>query len=103
MPPPEPDIPQGDDIAMDPRPLIFLEKPHTENRGPFSTRRVVLAGLGSEMEYWIDLAVGWLEQGVPLDEEIVEALSRIAETRQKAQRLRHRSVALAKRWLREDG
>jgi hypothetical protein len=28
------------------------------------------------MEYWIDLAVGWLEQGVPLDEEIVEALSR---------------------------
>jgi hypothetical protein len=37
---------------------------------------VVLAGLESQMEYWIDLAVGWLEQGVPLDEEIVEALSR---------------------------
>ena len=60
----------------DPRPLIFLEKPYTENHGPFSTRRVVLAGLESQMEYWIDLAVGWLEQGVPLDEEIVEALSR---------------------------
>lgn len=88
---------------MDPRPLIFLEKPYTENHGPFSTRRVVLAGLESQMEYWIDLAVGWLEQGVPLDEEIVEALSRIAETRQKAQRLRHRSAALAKRWLREVG
>jgi len=37
---------------------------------------VVLAGLESQMEYWIDLAIGWLEQGVPLDEEIVETLSR---------------------------
>lgn len=36
----------------------------------------MLAGLESQIEYWIDLTVGWLEQGVPLDEEIVEALSR---------------------------
>jgi len=28
------------------------------------------------MEYWVPLAIGWLEQGVPLDEEIVETLSR---------------------------
>jgi hypothetical protein len=30
------------------------------------------------MEYWIDLADAWLEQGVPLDEGI-EAFGRIAE------------------------
>ncbi|WP_398496163.1 hypothetical protein [Variovorax sp.] len=86
---------------MDPRPLIFLEKPCAEYRGDFPVRTVVVAGLTSTMDYWTALAVGWLEQGFPLDEEIVEMLRNIAQTRHFPQQLRHRSVALARRWVRQ--
>ena len=89
---------------MDPRPLlIFLEAPYADYQGPAPAREVVLAGLGFQLNHWIGLAVGWLEQGAPLDEEIVEMLNRVAETRHYQQRIRHRSAALAKRWVRQGG
>ncbi len=81
--------------------LVFLETPYGEYQGPTSARQVVLAGLGSTMGYWIGLALGWLEQGFPLDVEIVEILRKVADTNSYAQRIRHRSAALAKRWIRE--
>lgn len=87
---------------MDPRPLlIFLEASYADYRGAVPARQVVLAGLGFPMDYWIGLAVGWLEQGAQLDDEIVEMLNRVAEAPNHAQRIRHRSKALARRWVRE--
>ena len=99
---PEPDIRQRRSIPMDPRPLlIFLEAPYAAYQGSLPARLVVLAGLGFQSDYWICLAVGWLEQGAPLDDEIVEMLNRVAETHHYEQRIRHRSAALARRWVRE--
>jgi hypothetical protein len=87
---------------MDPRLLlVLLEEPFAEYKGAATLREVLFAGLSSPSEYWVGLAVGWLEEGLELDQEIVEMLNRIAEKRHFPQRLRHRSAALAKRWIRE--
>ena len=99
---PESDIRQPSPVPMDPRPLlIFLEAPYADYLGSVPARQVVLVGLCFQSAYWIGLAVGWLEQGIPLDDEIVEILNQVAETHHYDQRIRHRSKALARRWVRE--
>ncbi|MDF5874463.1 hypothetical protein P4112_26130 [Pseudomonas aeruginosa] len=49
------------------RVLVLLEKPYEEVRekleGGFCYLNVVLAGLDSESDYWIGLALSWIEQG----------------------------------------
>ncbi|MEE1707122.1 hypothetical protein, partial [Pseudomonas aeruginosa] len=49
------------------RVLVLLEKPYEEVReklgGGFCYLNVVLAGLASESDYWIGLALSWIEQG----------------------------------------
>ncbi|MFA8326432.1 hypothetical protein [Burkholderia ubonensis] len=80
-----------------------LEHPLAEfSSTTLSAREVVLAGLGWPMQYWCELAVGWLEQGFPLDREIVERLAAIAENRSFSQRLRHRARALQRRAVNMD-
>ena len=48
--------------------------------------------------YWVSLAIAWLEQGAPLDIELVAALDEIAVTKSFSQGIRHRAFALARRW-----
>lgn len=49
------------------RVLVLLEKPYEEVREKlgrgFCYLNVVLAGLDSESDYWIGLALSWVEQG----------------------------------------
>ncbi len=43
----------------------------------------------------------WIEQGVPLNEELVSALEAVSANKSNAQTIRHKAFALAKRWYRE--
>ena len=79
--------------------LVFLERPHTAYDGEARIEDVVMAGLTSCMDYWVDLALGWLEQGAPIDSAILRQLEAMDKTlHRSSQRLRHRSAALAQKW-----
>lgn len=58
----------------------------------------ILAGLNWETHYWNDCALDWLDQGYPVNKEIVEALEEISKAKRKPQRTRHRAFAHTKRW-----
>jgi hypothetical protein len=85
---------------MDARKLVVhLESPlsaYDSSRG--GAREVVLTGLNWQTEYWAALAVGWLEQGAPIDAEIASALHAIVEKKHFSQGLRHRAFAFARRF-----
>lgn len=59
-----------------------------------------MSGLDWPTPYWPELALAWLEDGVPMDYEIARVLVRIADTKTFPQNLRHRSATLARRWAR---
>jgi hypothetical protein len=87
---------------MDRRTLLpALEAPRSEYvpKGA-SVREVVMAGLDWPTPYWPELAVAWLEDGTPMDDDIVDLLLRIADTKTFPQNRRHRSAALASKWSR---
>jgi hypothetical protein len=90
---------------MDLRSLVVrLESPFADFAATDATaREIIMAGLAWPTEYWPGLAIGWLEQGAPLDEGIVEALDLVASKRAFAQNVRHRAFALARRWQRRGG
>ena len=85
---------------MDSRALVVhLESPlsaFAPSEG--SSRDVVLAGLNWPTEYWAALAVGWLEQGAPVDSEITSALRALAEKKHYSQGVRHRAFAIVRRF-----
>lgn len=75
-----------------------LEHPLSEfSSSVHSARDVVIAGLNWPAPYWCNLAMVWLEQGLPTDDEIIELLRTIAENRRFPQSLRHRAFAIHKR------
>ena len=79
--------------------VIHLERPM--ERLPFdgpSARDVVIAALKWPTDYWPELALAWLDEGLPVDEEIATLL--LAASRQHAfsQRFKHRAFAVATRW-----
>src|SRR5689334_18248541 len=86
---------------MDPRALILhLEAPYSAYRpDSASARDVILAGLSWPADYWVGLALGWLEQGAPIDAEIAALLDRVAR-KSLTQSVRHRAFALARKWER---
>ena len=88
---------------MDPRALIVhLETPYGKYEPTFgSVQEILVAGLSWETEYWVSLAVAWLEQGAPCNSEIAVLLDRISQMRHFSQRVRHRAFALARRWQRQ--
>ncbi|WP_240435347.1 hypothetical protein [Ralstonia solanacearum] len=57
----------------------------------------MLIALGWPTPYWPELAVGWLEQGAPIDAGILAALASVAGNGQFPQRLRHRASALTRK------
>lgn len=90
---------------MDPRALVvYLESPYSEQRcDQPPAHEIVLAGLQAPSEYWVNLAVGWLEQGAPINKEIIQELNSIATNKYFSQRVRHHSFALIKKWHRDNG
>ena len=79
--------------------LLFLEQPLQTCSQETPVDQVVMAGLSYPgSDYWANLAVGWLEQGVPVSEEIQQALRRISQKHHFAQELRHRCLALLRRY-----
>jgi hypothetical protein len=90
---------------MDPRALVVhLESPYSDqgcNQPP--AHEIVLAGLQAPSEYWVGLAVSWLEQGAPANKEIIQELNSIVKNKYFSQRVRHHSFALVKRWYRANG
>ena len=48
--------------------------------------------------YWNEKAVNWLEQGVPIDEQVVRAVEAMAESKRASQRTRHRALRLVREW-----
>jgi hypothetical protein len=86
---------------MDTRQLLLdLETSFETYAGAAPVRDVVLAGLRyPTSDYWVALALIWLEHGAELDGEIVKRLNEIASaSRQYEQRTRHRASRLAKSW-----
>ena len=90
---------------MDPRALVVhLESPYSEQRcNEPATHEIILAGLEAPSEYWVSLAVGWLEQGTPANKEIIQKLNSIVINKYFSQRVRHHSFALIKKWHRNNG
>jgi hypothetical protein len=81
--------------------IVHLEKQYAEYDNTCTpAREVILAGLLWQTDYWPGLAVAWLEQGAPIDKEIVEALELVSSKEHFPQHLRHRSFAIARRWYR---
>ena len=79
--------------------VVHLETPFASCDLPNSVvRETLLVGLTWPTEYWVTLAIAWLEQGAPLDIELVAALDEIAVTKSFSQGIRHRAFALARRW-----
>ena len=86
---------------MDPRPLLInLETPYSEYSAKAPVKDVLLAGLRWETQYWVSLAVSWIEQSAPIDNEIKEALDNVAQKRHFPQSLRHKAFAIARKWER---
>lgn len=46
----------------------------------FAPKRVVLEALRWPTDGWMNIALEWIEQGVPLDEELVNALKMFHQT-----------------------
>lgn len=86
---------------MDWRLVIHLETPFASCDLPDSVvREALLVGLTWPTEYWVSLAIAWLEQGAPLDIELVAIPDKITATKSFSQGVRHRAFALARRWQR---
>lgn len=78
-----------------------LERPLAEYGSSVdSARQVMAAGLRWPTPYWCDLAIGWLEQGLAIDDKICELLQEISGNRRFPQGLRHRAFALRVRAVR---
>jgi hypothetical protein len=88
---------------MDQRKLVlYLEAPFAAHDATLaSPREIVLAGLSTiwPSDYWAGLAIGWLEQGAPIDSEIAQVLDATVK-RTLSQGVRHRAFVLARRWYR---
>ncbi|QNM97605.1 hypothetical protein [Chitinimonas koreensis] len=84
---------------MNLRVLIHLESPYAQyipvNESP---EHVLLAGLGSQTDYWASLAINWLEQGAPMSYAVAKELKALSARTAYAQSLRHRAFALARRF-----
>ena len=53
--------------------------------------------------HWTELAVDWLESGLPVDKRLAEAVDRMVEKKQGSQRARHRAFAVVARWRKAGG
>jgi pimeloyl-ACP methyl ester carboxylesterase len=61
---------------------------------------VVFALTGPARWGWGAYAVGWIELGFPIDNDLTAALEQLAQDKRFPQRVRHRAFAAARRWRR---
>ncbi|BFM13531.1 hypothetical protein R50072_36840 [Simiduia litorea] len=61
---------------------------------------VVEYSLRFPSRHWALLAVTWIENGFPLTSSICEQLLAISKDKTDSQKLRHKSLTQAKRWMR---
>ncbi|CAN7391224.1 hypothetical protein [Variovorax sp. LjRoot178] len=95
---PTPTLNSVSEFFMDPRSLLpQLETPLSECALDTPVVQVLLAGLSSPTDYWPGLAIGWLEQGAPVDAEVLAAVRRVSANQQFAQSVRHRGDAILRR------
>jgi len=81
--------------------VVHLESPLSDYAPKEAQARdVVLMGLKWDTPGWPDLAISWLEQGLPVDAEIAACLQHIVERERWPQRLRHRAQGLLRAWQR---
>lgn len=82
--------------------VIHLERPidRLPIDGP-SAREIVIAALNWPTEYWPELALAWLDEGVPVDGEIAALLLAISRQQAFSQHLRHRAFAIAMQWTKQ--
>lgn len=86
--------------SMDQRLVIHLETPFAScGLSVEEARGAVLMGLSWPTEYWVDLAIGWLEQSALLDAELAAALDAVT-LKPFSQGVRHRAFALVRQWQR---
>lgn len=78
--------------------LPALESSYSLYSGSMPASEILLGALNWPTGYWPALAIGWIEQGAPINSEIAKRLEIIGRGRQYEQRTRHRSFALHKRW-----
>lgn len=76
--------------------VTALEAPYHKYSGSVDATDVVLSGLRWPTEYWAGLAVGWLEEGVSWNLDILKELKRISSDTVISQALRHRAFALVR-------
>lgn len=62
---------------------------------PYAPVELIRYALGAS-DYWADLALGWLEDGVP-SRPLIEELKALEEQADRPQTLRHRARHLRKR------
>ena len=90
-------------LSMNPSELVIhLERPMNQLPldGP-SVREIVIAGLAWPTEYWPQLALAWLDEGLPIDEEIADLLLAVSRQCAFSQHLRHQAFVLAMRWKKQ--
>lgn len=76
--------------------LVDLESPFDATvERPYDPVALVSYALGTS-DYWANLAVSWLEQGVPAH-DVVASLREVEATRHWPQSLRHRARALRRK------
>jgi hypothetical protein len=85
---------------MDIRPFLpCLESSYESfTAGPEVAHKLLLGALLLTTDYWAGLAINWLKNGAPMDEEIAQALTEFAQNRANSLHLEHQALALAKRW-----
>lgn len=82
-----------------PQVVVHLEQPLAAfQENDLSVKEVLVMGLSWPTDYWPALAIEWLHQGAPLDDEIAELLMAVSQRRRFPQSLRHSAFAIAKRW-----
>jgi hypothetical protein len=75
--------------------VVHLEVPlATYDNAGAPARDVVILALGWDTPHWPSLAIGWLEQGLPVDAEIAALLRAVTLRQPWPQSLRHRAAAL---------
>lgn len=84
------------------RVLVLLEKPYEEVREKlgrgFCYLNVVLAGLDSESDYWIGLALSWVEQGgAEASDVLLARLKGVVEGRSANQKNRHKAFSVLRK------
>ena len=87
----------------DPRDLVLaLEQPlgASDHRSEAELKAIVMAGLTFPSDYWVGLAVDWLVEGAPMDDDIGRELERVAVDRAFSQRTRHAAQKLVSHWKR---